>query len=211
MELYSNLKNSSLCKLSVSGNSRLRILNDYEDGLISNNSIEYDGYYIKIVCHNLKNLPLNNKCYITFKYNKFKNNEHPYIDHIWEYDQFIPSYVIYPIRKIKQATLDFFNINTPIKIDKYEMQKNERISYNEYKIYNFIYGCKKKKIAYPYIISKYGKFINLQKKNQNNIKDDLNTKNIDSENNINDDSNDDEFDEILDINNTFLFDAMQLN
>lgn len=168
LSFSSNPVVSKLCKLIVSGNSRIRILNDYEDGLINKDSIEYDGHSLKLWAYNFKNWPLDKKCYITFNYmsSSYKLNEtttkkikHPHIDYIWDYDQFTPSYVLYPIYNVKQETLDTFNIPY-IAIDKQEMRKNESIIESDYQYLKY----KKNKCSiYPYI-SKYNIITKLQNK-----------------------------------------------
>lgn len=178
MELYRESKNTPMCEISVTGNSRLRILNDYEDGFINKCNITYDNQSMKLIAYNPKKLQLIEKCYLTLQY----TDKIPYIDCIWKYNDFVPSYVLYPIRDIKQDTLDSFKIKKQIPIDFFEIEKNQRIidqECDEYE-YNMNIFTKKKsskleksKITCPSIISKYGKLIKLQKKNSSNSHKDL--------------------------------------
>ena len=121
MELLNIDKFTKLYDLSVSGNSIIRVLNDYEDGLIDKNYITYDNNSFKIKAYNTNNFYLNGKFYAKLSY----INKTPTIDCIWNYDNFTPSHVVYPITEIKQSTLDQFNIkNYCMKINYDEIKKN---------------------------------------------------------------------------------------
>jgi len=121
MELLNIDKFTKLYELSVSGNSIIRVLNDYEDGLIDKNYITYDNNSFKIKAYNTNNFYLNGKFYAKLSY----INKTPTIDCIWNYDDFTPSHVVYPITEIKQNTLDQFNIkNHCVKINYDEIKKN---------------------------------------------------------------------------------------
>ena len=110
---------NGMCMLTVNGNSRLKILNDYELGLIKKDNITYNGMNLKLLAFNTNNLKLNNKCYLQLSY----INKIPYIINAYPYNEYTPSHIIYPIQNIKQTTLDEFKINIPINIDEYEMYK----------------------------------------------------------------------------------------
>jgi hypothetical protein len=199
MELYKEYKSGYLCELIVTGNSRLRIFNDYEDGLINKNNIICNGNSINLLCHNPKKIQIVNKCYLTLHY----FNKIPNIEYIWDYNNFTPSYILYPIRIIKQETLDLFKIPDQIQIDYFEIEKNEKILYNEFGQYEYDSYNKKnnklKKIHYPNIISKYGKLITIQNKNTY-------TKNSLSESD--ETPNDSENEELTDVS---VFDELQYN
>lgn len=144
-----------LCILRAYGNSLIKILNDYEDGLINKNAIEYNGINVKIKSYNHNKIPINKKSYVKFKY----RNKIPYVYSVWDYDGFTPSNIIYPIRDVKQETLDEFNIKIPIVIDEYEMEKNNNIFDNDY--YSLLDDKPKsinitKIVKCPNIINKYG-------------------------------------------------------
>jgi hypothetical protein len=139
MELLSIDKNSGLYELLVTGNSRLRILNDYEQNLICDDYIEYNGTSLTIFVYNIYEFALNNKFYAKLTY----YNKIPRITCLWDYDDFNPSYAIYPIYPIKFNTLKYFNITDNILIDYDELYKNDKILDNEYE--NYLYFTKSKK------------------------------------------------------------------
>ena len=158
------IADTGLIELRITGNCIMRILNDYEDGLIDKKNIICDKRSIKLKVRNPKNLPLLKKSYISFQY----HNSTPHIDTVWDFSVFTPSYVIYPIRKIKQETLDMLKIDEPI-VDEYEIQKNERLMSEGCAEYELDLHSNTKqrlaenrKITYPSVINKYGKFIKLQ-------------------------------------------------
>lgn len=168
MELYKQLDNTTYI-INVTGNTQIRILNDYENKLLDPCYIKWVDGTIKLTAFNIKQLTFPKKCHVSIIYIK----KAPYIDCIWEYANFIPSYNLYPLRDIAQKTLDLFKIKTPLSIDEYEMKKNQRMFDDEYTdIYNNMkYNHKKiinrEKITYPTIISKYGKITRLKRKNNN--------------------------------------------
>jgi hypothetical protein len=152
MELLNINKNTGNCEILVTGNSRIRILNDYENNLININNISYNGFSFKIKACNPYKLNLDNKFYAKIIY----INKVPIIKCLWAYDEFVPSYAIYPIKKIKQSTLDEFKIKEQIVINNFELQKNIKILNNDYK--NYLYFSKpKKKIK---CLSKYSTQLN---------------------------------------------------
>ena len=152
MEFCSNLS-SSMIELNVTGNSRIKILNDYELGLINKENISYNGSNLKIKVYNDKDIVINNKSYIQLSY----INKTPYINSAWGYNDFTPSYITYPIRDISQEIMDEFKIRCPFVIDEYEIEKNENIMDIEY--YNLPVNKTnffKKRIKRPNIINKHG-------------------------------------------------------
>jgi hypothetical protein len=152
MELCSN-SISGMFELNVTGNSRIKILNDYEDGLINKKNISYSGSNLKLKAYNDKDIVIDTKSYLQLSY----IDKTPYINSAWNYNEFTPSHIVYPIRDITQETMDEFEIRCPFAIDKYEMEKNENIMDREY--YNLNVNKThflKKIIKCPRIISKHG-------------------------------------------------------
>ena len=167
MELYLKL-DAELVILKITGNSRFRILNDYENGLIDKNCIEidvHDAYTLYITVNHgdlLDQLETNNKKkYIKFSY----RNSIPIISIIWEFDKFTPSYAIHPISNIKDKTCEVFKIKKHLlNIDSRELWKNNKILDKEFHSGAFFrnWGTYKKKMPRTIpIISRYGKFIKL--------------------------------------------------
>lgn len=173
MELYKQVDNT--LHINVTGNSRIRILNNYEDGFINKQYLTYDDTKLKLIAYNPKNLSLKKKCYAYIEY----DNQIPYVSCVWDYDEFTPSYAVYPLRDVKQDTLDEFKIKEQLCIDEYEMQKNQRIidaECDDYEKEINLYSIKlikKQKIIYPNIVSKYGKMIRLKRisNNYNELED----------------------------------------
>lgn len=156
MELLSIDKITKLHNLIVSGNSIIRILNDYEDGLIDKKYINHDNNSFKIKAYNKNKFYLNNKFYAKLSY----VNKTPFIECIWDYDNFTPSHVVYPIREIKQSTRDHFNIkNYCIKINYDEIKKN--IDLLEADDENFQYSTTLRK-KYTNLIEFYSRFTNIK-------------------------------------------------
>ena len=193
--LFESDRSIALQKFIVTGDSRFRILNDYEDGLINKKYITYNKRFTNkyfgtliIKAYNPNNYTLKSKKYnfdyITFKYIRGI----PYVNIVWRYEKFTPYYVIYPVRTIKQETLDLFNIKSPMIIDNYELNKNNKILDNEY--FKYYDSRKNKKIFKnqgkckpPSIISKYGIIIKLQShpvKNKS-VSDDSEVEPVDNE------------------------------
>ena len=188
MELYKIIEsNGNLvrCILKITGNSRFRILNDYENSLINKKYISsnFESIFLEVINPNSNHYFMNisqtnneiNKFYIKFEYN---HNKCPTVCGIWNFDSFTPYHVIYPIHKILHKTSKLFNI--VMKIDKNEMHKNDNIlydDYNDYKIQRSISLTKlnnnlnnklnSKLGSPPNIINKYGKIINIGKNNKN--------------------------------------------
>ena len=193
MELYKIIEsngNKVRCIIKITGNSRFRILNDYENSLINKKyiSCNFESIFLEIINPDInkyymnmsQNNNKNNKFYIKFEYNY---NNYPNVCGIWDFDSFTPFNVIYPIHKILNKTSKLFNI--VMKIDKSEMHKNDNIlhnEYNEYKIQRSIALTKlnsklnsnnlnnklnSKVGSPPTIINKYGKLINIGKNNKN--------------------------------------------
>lgn len=188
MEITKHLSNSEYI-LAIRGNSRFRILNDYENGLIDKKYMnfnkpknqpinKYPTLYLHVYdyCGSLKKD--NSKyMYILFKYVGKK----AIVDLVWDFNQFTPSYVIYPISPIKDSTYKDFNITREennIIFDNYESEKNNRIMDSEYienrqdKIFQYhmlnnendinnIINSQKKVINYPTMVCKYGEMIKL--------------------------------------------------
>jgi hypothetical protein len=139
MELLDIGKNG-LYKLLVTGNSRLRILNDYEQNLIGDEYIQYNGTSLSIFVYNIYEFTLNTKFYAKITY----HNKIPRITCLWEYDEFTPYYSIYPINPIKLSTINHFNIIDEILIDYTEMSKNNKILDDEHA--NYLYWVKPNKL-----------------------------------------------------------------
>lgn len=174
-KLHTSLRESNLTStlhtFIITGNSRFRILNDYEDGLINKNYIVYKnkGFpnksygVLSIKAYKSDKEIIKSKKYnfdyITFKYIQGI----PYVNIVWPYEKFTPYYVIYPIRNIKSETLHLFNIKDPMIIDNYELSKNNKILDDEYfKFHRNNNVSKNKIICKPHsIISKYGTIIKL--------------------------------------------------
>lgn len=185
MEIRSSNKDKTFV-FKITGNSQIRIFNDFESGLINQDmiTVKYDYIHLTVRIEHDLELPTK-KFYADMLYYKGV----PYINCIWDYEEFIPSYVVYEpnLNPIKEETLKLFNIkkdtnlyNILTNIDEYEMAKNERIMDAEYEDnadYWDEYQTNKnnlfKKINYPTIISKFGKIIRLcNKKNFNTLEDD---------------------------------------
>ena len=171
MELHKTL-NDNLSILRVSGNSRFRILNDFENRLIDKQYIEIaKGYNPSIYLTVNHNNSLNRLCtgsvkkYIKFDY----KNKIPTISIIWEFDEFTPSYVIYPIYPINPETC-----SEKMYIDFHEKEKNNKIMDKE--IHNYYENPKKIRRKFLPIISRYGTFIKLMPDGNNIIIEDYEQK-----------------------------------
>ena len=195
MELYKIIESNDgllRCIIKITGNSRFRILNDYENSLINKKyiSCNFEAIFLEIINPNINDYYMNisqntdkvNKIYIKFEYNYTKC---PIVCGIWDFDSFTPYHVIYPIHKILNKTSKLFHI--VMKIDKKEMHKNDNIlydEYNDYKIQRNISITKLNNVGInnltterkfitprinitPNIINRYGKIINIGKNNKN--------------------------------------------
>lgn len=139
MELI-NIKKNGIHELLLTGNSRIRILNDYENKLLSDKYIKYTGTSLILYVYNINKFSMNMKFYAKISYNKGI----PRIVCLWDYNNFAPTYAIYPITPIKQKTLDHFNITNDILIDTNELDKNTDILNDEYE--NYLYFSKSNKM-----------------------------------------------------------------
>lgn len=158
MELVNVDKITKLHNLIVSGNSIIRILNDYEDGLIDKKYITYDNNSFKIKAYNKNKFYLNNKFYAKLSY----ANKTPFIECIWDYDNFTPSHVVYPIREIKQSTRDHFNIKKYcIKINYDEIKKNIELLESDDENFQHSNTSRKK---YTNLIEFYSRFAHILSK-----------------------------------------------
>ena len=189
MELYKIIESNDgllRCIIKITGNSRFRILNDYENSLINKKyiSCNFEAIFLEIINPNINDYYMNisqntdkvNKFYIKFEYNYTKC---PIVCGIWDFDSFTPYHVIYPIHKILNKTSKLFHI--VMKIDKKEMHKNDNILYDEYNDYKIQRNISITKLnsklnnnnlnnklgSPPNIINRYGKIINIGKNNKN--------------------------------------------
>lgn len=124
MELYSVTENqyqNTKLIFKVTGNSRLRVLNDYELGLIDKTHIYYrnGSLYLEVVDpHHI--FPINYaKYYLQFDY----IDKMPHITNVINYNDYIPYNMLYTITSLKKSTYDDFNILEFIPIDKHELQQ----------------------------------------------------------------------------------------
>lgn len=141
MECIKQLKNN-IYIFKVSGNSRLRILNDYEQKLISKSNIQFRNNDMFIRIHAAFKVDLYNKNYYLLKY----YNGELFATACWKYTEFTPSYVIYPIAAIANKTFNDFNIASNVElcnnliIDEREKNKNDEIMDNEYNNEEYVNG-----------------------------------------------------------------------
>lgn len=129
MEIIKDIDIDNKCYLtSITGNMRFRILNDFYDGLINDSLISikhhleptiylnvYDKYNI------LKNMP--KKMYASFDYKYGK----PIISSIWDFNDYTPYFIIYPVFNIHQSIYTHFNldlIKNKITFNMEEADKN---------------------------------------------------------------------------------------
>ena len=162
MELY-KIINDRLSVLKITGNSRNRIMNDYENGDISASCIEtskYDDPEIYLTVNHGEYLNRlesgTRKKYIKLDYSK----DYPSIKIVWESDEFVPSYVVYPTTEIKPETYKTLGMDV-ITIDEKEKYRNDNM-YDEF--YEDVIEPKK---YTSHIISKYGRFIKLSNRVEN--------------------------------------------
>jgi hypothetical protein len=179
MEVYKILnqwENWSTCILKITGNSRFRVLNDYEFGLIDKKYISYDKgvLYLKAVTlnDNVYNINETDNQKTTKKkmfYMKFicKPENIPCIAHVWDYNAFTPFNIIYPVCRPTKETCAEFGFPNTNGICEYEMSKNHRIMDKEYINDVIDKQIKKKKFSYPQIVSKYGTIIKLSNIHKN--------------------------------------------
>ena len=134
MEFYKINGNRSVFR--VSGNSRIKVLNDFEKGLIHKDLIEFKfgEMYLTTYVSN-ENGVIYKKNYTTMEF----RNGIPNISYFWDFDLFTPYYITQPIIPVSPETLLLFNINRNSKlcydlcnIDMHELTKNERILNLEY-------------------------------------------------------------------------------
>ena len=157
--------------IKISGNARIRILNDYDNGLIDKKYISFKDGNMFITSSNIDNINIPDyKCHILFEY----INKCPNILCIWNYDDYIP-YHLHPDKNVNLKILDEFNINKKSllyqelsQINANEIStaesKNEEILYADYICDRFIDEViprKNKKIRYPSYIHINGEFIRI--------------------------------------------------
>ena len=160
MELYKTLTNE-LSILKISGNSRFRILNDFEDGLIDKKYIKIKkdinpNIYLTVNHMDSSNRleELSAKKYIKFNYQK----KIPMISMVWEFDEFTPSTVIYPITNIKDETYNMFNLcktEHGLCFDISETLKNEKIMDAEYHLCKPTIPKRQPRNVFPSVSSLY--------------------------------------------------------
>ena len=122
MELYKIIKHFDNCStyvLKITGNSRLRILNDYDMGLIDEKYIKYKNKELFLEVSNpntnmfvidgFDEQLVNKMSYIKFIY---KKEQRPCISLIWDYSEFTPFNIIYPVCKLTKETCEKFGIAT---------------------------------------------------------------------------------------------------
>jgi hypothetical protein len=163
MELYkivSIKEKSAICILKITGNSRFRILNDFENYKIKRRyiSISFDSIFLEVENPNINKYYINilqnpNKEFLFYMKFIYNYGKRPVINCIWDYNGFTPYNVIYPINTISYETYKKFNIS--MKIDLNEFHKNDNIIYEGT-------NNKHNKIQAPQVISKYGKLLNIE-------------------------------------------------
>lgn len=172
MEFYKKINDISYFKLH--GNIIIYILNKYEDGCIDKKYI-INEFNLQLLAYNPNNIYLDKICYASFV---FKDGV-PIITCGWEYNSSPTCF--YPLRKIKQETLDCFKIDKQIHINYNELYRNIKMLDDEYEMImlnNDLLSIipTKKKINIPNFINKFG---NIYKYKENEIVyDDINISDI---------------------------------
>ena len=186
MELFKTITHSGNWAnyiLKITGNSQFRILHEYELGLIDAKYIKYVNVvlYLEVVNPNtdIYNIDgfddhLHKKIsYIKFTYVATKC---PRIEFVWNFYEFTPFHVIYPVCRPTKETCDTFGIvYDTVELNQNEMTKNNRIldklhetvyidhvqdkrSAANSKYHSpFTKTLRKKKIKYPRYVSKLSK------------------------------------------------------
>jgi len=145
MEIYKNINLGYILK--ITGNSRFRVLNDYENKLIDEKYIKckYDNVYLEVT--NPRNCFISDKKFqMKFEYT---NGNPPAICGVWDYKEFIPSHVIYPINMISNDTSVKFNIYPTIEEEIINDSHPET------------YETKRPTVHAPNIVNKYGNIVDL--------------------------------------------------
>ena len=188
MELFKTITHSGNWAnyiLKITGNSQFRILNDYEAGLIDVKYLTYlnGALYLEVVNPNTNMHDIDGfddhmhkkLSYIKFTYVATKC---PRIEFVWNFYEFTPFHVIYPVCRPTKETCDTFGIvYDTVELNQNEMTKNNRILDKEYIDYvqdkrsaenskyhsPFAKKLRKKKIKYPRYVSKYDTMIKLKR------------------------------------------------
>jgi hypothetical protein len=167
MELISVINNRSIFK--ISGNARIKILNDYGNESINKNNISFKDGNMFVISSNLENINIPKfKCHILFEY----INKCPNILCIWNYDDYIP-YYSQPDKNINLLILDEFGIkeNSALYQDLSQINPNEsnpeEMLHKDYICDRFIENLDLnsnipyKNVTYPSFTHADGKFIRI--------------------------------------------------
>jgi hypothetical protein len=191
MELISVINNRSIFK--ISGNARIKILNDYCRGLINKNNILFKNGNMFVTSSNLENINVPDyKCHVLFDY----FDKLPNVSCIWDYDGYIP-YYLHPNKNINLKILDEFDIKKNSVLYQYLSQINPTES-NPEEILDKDYTCDRfiedldlnsnmyyKKTIYPSYIHNDGEFIRINNTDNSSskemYKDDLEITDISSD------------------------------
>ena len=168
MELYKELKDCNYI-LKITGNSQFMVLNKFELGIIDKKYIKFNKIQnclmLEVYLNNNNNVHKqlingSKKKYISFEYSMGK----PKIKNIWDCNEFISSYIIYPITDVKKETYDIFNMQ-PLYVNE-----NEQDEINDWGITICNKPCKICPKTQS-IISRYGKLIKINDIKINDIND----------------------------------------
>lgn len=132
--------NRANCILRITGNSRFRILNDCESGMIDKKYITYTDnmLYLEVTNPDIRSYDIfgtnsRNKKKLFYMAFGYKKDVCPCIEFIWSYNGYTPLYVLYPISKPTKETCETFGIPyDTLPFDDWEMSKNNRIMDMEY-------------------------------------------------------------------------------
>lgn len=168
MELIGDTDGGILMR--ITGNSRIRILNDIEQKLIDPQYVRIETYkkhacvMVDVGCHKIKREQLckHKKYYILFTYHRGR----PFVHLIWDYNEYTPLYVIYPLHEISDKTKNLYKKFIPlldnISVDFEERSKNDRIVDDNYRELHYTQQMRpRRKVKAPSMVSIYGKMTKL--------------------------------------------------